>query len=349
MNQVPEQKKDSVTKTLAILGFVAIIILIVWLAVKVVALIPGAFSSLASIADSVYNRTTDAELVVTTENSVINDGESFTITWNELPGSGTYSFGYKCTDGVSIDIRLSNSVIEPIVCNTLVNLADNTEVEVVINTEKQRFTDVEYVVAYNQEGVEPITTTSIITVVNATIPTTAVAVTPVDESTAPEANTPTAAPAPAAPTGGGAVTTKPPAPVAGTPRIVKHYIWQIPESDPKGTIDLQVSHVAIGVMERGIFYSQPELEEDEPGVLQFEIKNIGSKTADRWSYEVELPDGETYESGNQKALKPNERVVLTLSFAGLDEGKEEYSVDVTARGDINNKNNDLERTIRIVD
>ncbi len=345
MNQVPEQKKDSVTKTLAILGFVAVIILIVWLAVRVVALIPGAFSSLASIADSVYNTTTDAELVVTTENTVINDGESFIISWNQLPGSGTYSFAYKCAEGVSFDLRISNSVIEPIACNSFVDLGDNTEVQVIINTEKQRFTDVEYAIAYNQDGVEPITTSSIVTVVNATIPTTAVAV--AENDTTPDTTTVT--PPTTETTGGATNTAKPTTPVAGTPRIVEQYIWQIPVSDPKGYIDLQVTHVAIGVMKGGIFYAQTELEEDEAGVLRFEIKNIGTKTADRWNYEVELPTGETYDSGNEKALKPNERVVLTIGFDGLDEGKEEYSVDVTARGDINTKNNDYERTLKIED
>jgi len=349
MNQVPEQKKDSVTKTLAILGFVAVIILIVWLAVKVVALIPGAFSSLASIADSVYNRSTDAELIVTTENSVINDGESFTISWSKLPGNGSYSFAYKCAEGVSFDLRVSNSVIQPITCNTFVNVEKNTEVQVIINTEKQRFTDVEYAIAYNQEGVEPITTSSIITVVNATIPTTAVAVTDTDAgATPPTPSVSTPTPAPATP-GGATNPTHSITPIAGEPRMVKHYIWQIPESDPKGNIDLKASHIAFGIMKNGIFYSRPELEEGVPGVVQFEIKNIGTKTADRWSYEVELPGGGNYMSGNQKALKPNERVVLTLSFDGLDKGREEYSVDVTARGDVNNKNNDFEQTVRVVD
>lgn len=346
MNQVPEQKKDSVTKTLAILGFIGIIILIVWLAVKVVALIPSAFSSLASIADSVYNRSNETELTVTTENSVINDGESFTISWNELGGNGTYSFAYQCTEGVSIDLRVSNSVIEPVACNTPIDLNDRTSVEVIVNTEKQRFTDVSYAIAYNAEGAEPITTSSVITVVNATIPTTG-AVTPVtDPDTTPAA----VAPKPA-PTTGSTQGTSPttPTPVPQPPRVVTHYIWEVPESDPKGDVDLAVSHIAVGVIDNGIFYARPELEEGEAGAIRFEVKNIGTKTSDRWSYEVELPTGETYDSGNQKALKPNERSTITLSFSGLEEGREDFSVDVTTRGDINTKNNDYERSVRIVD
>ena len=154
MNQVPEEKKDSVTKTLAILGFVAVIILIVWLAVKVVALIPSAFSSLASIADSVYNNQGNKELTVSTKNSVVNAGESFTVSWTKMRGDGTYGFEYACTEGVSVDIRKKTGAVETIDCATFIDLDEDTELDVLINSEKTRFIDVEYSVIYTQEGAE---------------------------------------------------------------------------------------------------------------------------------------------------------------------------------------------------
>lgn len=67
MNQVQNNDKDRVMKTLAIVGFIAVVAFGVWLAVQIVSLVPNAFSSLASIADSVYNYDPTTEEVVDDE------------------------------------------------------------------------------------------------------------------------------------------------------------------------------------------------------------------------------------------------------------------------------------------
>lgn len=54
-------------KTLAIVGFIAVVAFGVWLAVQIVSLVPNAFSSLASIADSVHNYDPTTEEVVDDE------------------------------------------------------------------------------------------------------------------------------------------------------------------------------------------------------------------------------------------------------------------------------------------
>jgi len=342
MNQVPEEKKDSMTKTLAILGFLAIIILIVWLAVKVVALIPGAFSSLASIADSVYNRNTNNELVVTTENSIVNAGESFVISWNKMSGEGSYAFEYECKNGVTLDIRRRDGGVQNVDCGEFIDLNDAAEINVLINAKTQRFTDVEYSVTFAREGAENIVGDGIITVVNASIPTGVTVVDETDTETEPAQNeteqsaTPTPTPTTSTPT-------------VGTPTVVTNYIYKIPESDPKGKIDLQVTHLGVGTMKNGVFTPMAKLEQDVSGAVRFEIKNIGTKTSDSWSYKAELPSDISYESGSQKALKPNERVVVTLGFDGITRtGSETIEVDVTAAGDVNKANNDYTWTVQVV-
>ena len=67
MNQVQNNDKDRVMKTLAIVGFIAVVAFGVWLAVQIVSLVPNAFTSLASIADSVYNYDPTTEEVVDEE------------------------------------------------------------------------------------------------------------------------------------------------------------------------------------------------------------------------------------------------------------------------------------------
>jgi len=344
MNQVPEERKDSMTKTLAILGFLAIIILIVWLAVKVVALIPGAFSSLASIADSVYSRNTNSELIVTTENSIVNAGESFVITWNKMSGEGSYGFEYECKDGVTLDIRQRDGGVKNVDCGEFVDLDDAAAVNVLINAKTQRFTDVEYSVTFTREGAENLVGEGIITVVNTSIPTGVTVVDETDTEPEPVQNETEQRPTPTSPQ-----TPSTPTPTAGTPTVVTNYIYKIPESDPKGKIDLQVTHLGVGTMKNGVFTPTAKLEEDVSGAVRFEIKNIGTKTSDSWSYEAELPSDISYESGSQKALKPNERVVITLGFDGITRtGTETIKVDVTASGDINKANNNYTWAVQVV-
>ena len=86
MNQVSRDQKDQVLKSMAIVGFIAVIIFGVWLAVKIVALMPTAFSSLASIADGVYNYRGDA----TTEEVVEitpapSEDDAVVLTTEEFP------------------------------------------------------------------------------------------------------------------------------------------------------------------------------------------------------------------------------------------------------------------------
>ena len=342
MNQVTEERKESVTKSLAIAGFIAIILLIVWLAVQIVSIIPSAFSSLASIADSVYG-TPNNELIVATKNSVINSGESFTVSWTEMRGNGTYSFSYECTDGVAVDIRKGSGGITSVACDTQFDLSDTTSVDVLIASEKQRFTDVLYSITYSVEGISEKTKgDTIITVVNASIPTSNEFASEeeeeeiVEEPTTPEVTTP----------------TKPTTPVlvAGEPTTIETIVYQIPVSNPNGKIDLQVTHLGVGTLSGNVFTPTPTIDQDKKGAIQFEIKNIGTKTATDWSYEATLPSDIGYESGDQKPLKPNEKAVITLGFEGITRvGIEKFGAEVTAKDDVNKANNKYIWSVEVVD
>lgn len=345
MNQVPEEKKDSVTKTLAILGFVAIIILIVWLAVKIVAFIPSAFSSLASIADSIYNNDVKNELVISTKNSVVNSGETFTVSWTDMPGDGTYGFRYECANGVSVDIRRDGGV-RSVECNTFVDLENDTTVDLLVNSNGQRFTDVEYQIAYSPTDAERITAGSVITVVNTSLPT-GVTIQPESEVKEPTSQSGLATANGSSPlpsTGVYEPETAPQTP--SEPTYVEHYIYEIPQSDPNGKVDLAVTQLGVGTLNSNdIFTPRSKLDADHDGTIQFEIKNIGTKTASSWSYEVALPEGYDYESGKQADLKPNERVVITLSFTNPNKGTETIEVTVDAKDDSKSSNDS--KTLRV--
>ncbi len=347
MNQVTNEQKEAVTKILAIVGFLAAIVLLVFIAVKAVSFIPSAFSSLASIADSVYNYERNPSLEVATPNSVIKSGESFTITWNNIKRPGTYSFSYQCADGVRVEVRNMAGEIMPLTCSEGLTLEkDQTSVDVMIVTDAERFTDVTYRVLFTASDprLEGLSTESKITVVNATIPTSTVVANESETTPAKEEVSDTeATPAPTAP-------ATPAQPVAGTPTYVEEVIYAIPTSNPNGTIDLRVTLIGIGTLDGKNFTKTQTLEAGEGGALRFSVKNIGTKTSNEWSFKAELPADINYTSGDQKALKPNEEAIITLGFTGTDRtGSEAVGITATTKGDVNTKNNSFSATVNVTD
>jgi hypothetical protein len=256
---------------------------------------------------------------------------------------GTYAFSYACVDGVSVDIRKNEREITPVACETAVELGDATSVEVLVTSEKTRFVDLAYTITFTENGAntQKLASRSTVTIVNATIPTSgAVANNDVKEETP-------AKPAPVATT---PKPVKTPVYTAGTPTTVTKYIYTTPVSDPKGKIDLQVTFLGVGTLSGKTFIPKTSIDIDDQSALQFEVKNIGTKTAEDWSYEANLPSDISYASDDQKALKPNERAVITLGFEGISKtGTEEVSVEVTAKNDVKTSNDEFEKTIKIVD
>lgn len=347
MSQVTPEQKETMTKLLAIVGFLAAIVLLVFIAVKIVAFIPGAFSSLASIADSVYNYDRTPSITITTPSSVVKSGESFTVSWSEQKRAGTYSFSYTCGTGIVVETRTADGEIEAIPCGEAYALAkDQTTLEIVVTTDAQRFTDLDYTIIFTPSDPrqEAITTDARVTIVNATLPSTT-NLDPKPEDVKEEVVTTPTEPAPAAP----ATPAKPTTPVAGTPTYVEEVIYAIPTSNPNGVIDLRVTLIGVGTIENKNFVLAKEVEAGESTALRFSVKNIGTKTAEDWSFKANLPADIDYTSGDQKALKPNEEAIITLTFTGADRtGTESFGVTATAKGDINTKNNSVTSTVKVV-
>lgn len=342
MNNVPQEKKDSVTKTLAIIGFISAILFTVYLAVQIVSFMPAAFNSLASIADSVYNYREDQTLTVATKNSVINTGEAFTITWTQMNRPGTYSFSYTCTEGASLEARDSSGDIVSVNCDTSLSLGEATSLDVILTSEKKRFVDVPFTVVFTPQNKadESVRAQSKVTIVNASIPTTVATV------ATPETETDTMAKDTEVDRRASQTNTT--QLVAGAPETVRQIIYAIPQSDPNGDIDLQVTSLGVGELKGSTFIREASIDKDKQGAFQFEVKNIGTKTAEVWSYEAKLPSGITYDAGAQKPLKPAEKAVITIGFEGLTQtGRTSFGVDVSAKGDINTKNNSFTWVVEI--
>ena len=347
MNKVTQEKKDSVTKTLAIIGFISAILFAVYLAVQIVSFMPTAFSSLASIADSVYNYKENQELTIATKNSVVNTGEAFTITWTKMNRPGTYAFSYTCTEGTSLDARDRSGDIVSVNCDTSLNLGDNTSVDVILTSEKKRFIDVPFTIVFvpKDKADESVRAQSKVTIVNASIPTSGVIDTTNSQTTTPTGTDDNGA---TTVTSDNNNTTDNSGLVAGKPKTVKKIIYALPQSDPNGEIDLQVTYIGVGTLTDTTFTRTATIDKDTQGAFRFEVENIGTKTADVWSYKAKLPSGIDYDAGAQKPLKPAEKAMITIGFEGLTQtGLESFGVEVTAKDDVNAKNNSFTWVVEI--
>ena len=138
-------------------------------------------------------------------------------------------------------------------------------------------------------------------------------------------------------------TPVPPTPPV-TPQFEQEFIYAIPTSDPNGRTDLSVRFLAAGDIIGNTFFAGP-LVAEENGAIQFEVKNFGTKTSNEWDFEIEMPNGSTYESGDMSPLKPNERAVLTIGFTAADVSEHDFIVTVDTVGDQNGRNDTFVETL----
>lgn len=348
-----ETKNRPVRKAAMVIGLVAVLVLIAWLSITIVKNVPGSFASLASLAESV--RSFDAQrmdnasddeaslttngvkdmLVVTSDTNVIENGNDVRLSWTDASTQGSFVFSYECTDGVAISIVEENGV-RNIDCDTNYNLGNVNNTTLNVTSERDRFVDVDYSLGFiAKDATEPgATSDAVITVVNEDVPIMFAANTEVEETeTIPEEvveETPeevvTETPAEETVEKPVAETPTPVAPVEEpAEEFVQEFTYTIPVSDPNGRIDLATRFLDTGSIVNDTFISGP-LYVSDISAIQFEVKNLGTKTSEDWTYSVSLPNGSVVDSPAQTPLKPNERAVITIGFPSLESGS--YGIDV---------------------
>ncbi|MAZ56569.1 hypothetical protein CL653_02155 [bacterium] len=324
-------------KSLTVVGLIAILILAVWLAVKIVGLIPNAFTSLASIADGVYNSRPVSELNVATEASLINTGEEVTIHWEVLRGNGTYTFSYQCSDGVSLIMKYPDDNETYVPCGQVIKLGNNTfSLTIIPTAERVRFSDVLYSIGFIKAGTDEIATekTNRFTVVNPDITQSrSVSIlVPEDNTYEPEVSE--------------LATTIP-----GTPTVTTTEVYELPSSDPNGFVDLAVKYLGVGTLNsQNQFVPRGTIDNDSRGAFQFEVKNVGTKTSASWDFAATLPSGTKYESPTQAGLKPNERSVITLGFDNVGQtGTRTFGAEINVSADTSSRNDSFSWAVTVTD
>lgn len=315
------------------------IVIISWLVINVVNAVPGSFASLASLAESVrtFDRPSsdpvpnETTLIVTSDVNVVATGETVSLAWSEANTSGSFVFSYLCTNGVTINL-LDDSGTRSLNCDTNYNLGGVTSATMSVESTDSRYVDVPYSLAFlpTSATAPSATDEAIITVVNNAL----IVVTDEEVGTPAVPESPVTESAPITPT------------APATPTFTTQYTYTIPVSDPNGRTDLAVRFINTGDIANNAFI--PNLiNRDSSGAIQFEVKNLGTKTSGTWTYSASLPSGGQYESIPQVALKPNERAVITIGFPESNRTTHTFVVSIDAPGDNTTINNQFSQLVRI--
>lgn len=342
-----EPKKVSFLKKIAILGLIGII---TWASIGLVSVAPAAFTSLASLASSLndYKNNLDNNndeldtLIVTSNKTIVPTSETFELSWSTVRKQGSYTFSYKCTDGVALDIVEADGN-RGINCEQVYNIGNISTLKLKADSEKNRFSEIKYTIAFlGTNDTKPRASgEASLTIINSKISDSTVAKTDdskdssnVGTATTTETSKPQTVTTPVAPT----TTTKP------APTYTQEYVYTIPVSDPKGRVDLAARFINSGRIVGNTFFPEV-IKQNDKGAIQFEVKNYGTKTSGTWTFSVTLPNGELYTSSNQTQLKPNERAVLTIGFATTNTSNHKFTVKVIEKSDRTTLNNQFTQSV----
>lgn len=342
MNNETLQEKPPASKIVAIIGLIAAIALLAYLAVQIVAYAPNGFTSLASLAEGISQykeavlENDNKALVITSNLGVIESNKPATITWEKDAQPGTYAFSYSCAEGVTVEV-VATEGLKNLSCDTRYSLGDTDNVTLVIESNTTPVANIAYAISFMRSNdIGPIRIgEQSLSIKNEGL----AVVTPNDGEVLGETDesefVPDEVVKPETPK-----PTKPVVPVVETPT----YTYAIPVSNPNGFTDLATRFLNVGDIVNNKFVAG-SIQRDDSGAFQFEVKNLGTKTSESWTYTLTLPDGDTYTSPRQTPLKPNERAVISLGFDTPDKSSFTFIVVLKTDEDRTSSNNSFKRAV----
>ncbi len=343
-NNTSPEKKGSIMKTLAVAGFIGILMLVAWLSVQLVHLFPSAVTSLASLADGVNQYpgnitegdTEPLPLNITSDTSLLASGEALTLKWNKVQSAGEYIFAYECVEGVSVSHQsaLGNRAID---CATNYNIGPVDTLTMNVESEKNRYSDLAYTVSFLHAGeaAPRAAGKNTVTIVNTDVVSDQFAFSPEVVEVEPEV----------APVAEPAVTPEPATPQETVAEVVTTPVTPTVVVDPY--TDLTTSFMSVGEIINNQFVPGP-VSTKNAGAVQFAVKNIGTETSGGWTYSISLPNDNTYVSPIQTQLVPGERAIISIGFPASGRNSHVFSVAAAEAGDTELTNNTFRQTVAFV-
>ncbi|MCW9054596.1 MAG: hypothetical protein OQJ98_01275 [Candidatus Pacebacteria bacterium] len=285
-------------KALAIIGFIAILSVGLWGSVQIARLAPSVLSSLAAVATSLTSVFAPAQTItIDTPESIVPTDSVYELSWSHRnKQSDAYTASFTCRDGLSIQSPNTGGIYEEVVCDTPFAFSSTEGTLLIIPLlEGSDFVSVPVTInAVDTSGDTAASGSVTLTISKSGL---------------------------GAPTGGntaGGNTLTPGEETTGTYEITNGGTI----SNPSGLPDLAVHIIGIGIVENdGTFTPIDTLTAtDTKAAIRFEIKNIGDKTSDQWTFNAVLPTMPMYifHSESQQALNPGDKIVFTLEFNQID-------------------------------
>ncbi|MBI2618199.1 hypothetical protein HYW58_01980 [Candidatus Kaiserbacteria bacterium] len=317
MNHPGEQVKEIAIRSLAVVGFLAVLSLGLWGTVQVVRLTPAIFSSLAAVTTTLTSVfiPRHEEITINTPDSLILTGNVFELTWSyrNKPVNVLYTFSYACEEGFSFELSNNGGVYEAVPCDAPFSFTSDTDVLRLIPLSKdKRLIEVPVIISSVRESGDIAASRELtLTIAN--------------EFSSESGSTKS--------TGAGQAAS-----VAAGERT--DTIFPITDSrttsNPLGEPDLTVSALRIGIINsENEFVPADSVRVSDRAAVRFEVSNIGTKTSDNWTFNAVLPTFpmHIFHSTSQQTLAPGERIEFTLGFdqlnKNLSEGVVTINVDPT--------------------
>ncbi len=299
----PARKPGLLANILAIVGFIILIIIVIWGVLHIISL------SSPWLGD-VFKNNKKAEITVIAP-EIVAANAPFNLSWKyKTSNRGTFAVLYQCVQGLKVSI--DGNAIPCGAAYTLGNATGSASMLPTLSgtTSVAMNISILYIPsAAGTTGPEATGTAPVQVVTGFTVKTPVV--TPVVVTPTPAVVTPTPADA-----------------VTPTPVVVH----PTPQPKPVTPADLSVRIIAVGVIDSytGAFVARAPYAQNEISAVQFDIQNVGGSPSGSYTFQANIPTTQPYvfSSQVQPSLGAGAHVVNTLRFTPAVDGT--FSVQVSA-------------------
>src|SRR3989344_5219558 len=289
-------------KGLAALGLFAILAFGACGVSRIALSLPPLFASLGAAAVSLSTVFIPNErLEIDMPEDRVISGETFTLSWahSGKRGEGTYTVSFACREGLSAEAETREGTFARVYCETPFNFTNAEKTIRIVPTSQVRFLDVPFTVSFTRlaDGAVTASAETMLLVFN--------------EDTEGSLST----------------TTRPQSAQtssrqAGSESRKTYAATSVtPMSDSKAKSDLSARIVSLGTLDAsGAYTVGQSVRAGSRAAVRFEIENVGTKTAEFWSFNAVLPTSPyfIFHSETQPRLAPGDKIQYTLGFDQID-------------------------------
>jgi hypothetical protein len=301
----PARKPGVVANILAIVGFIILIIIVIWGILHIINLSTPWFSGMF----------TGKKEITVSAPAQVTANAPFAVSWKYSSSKrGTYAILYQCANGLKISV--DGNAIPCGAAYTLGNATGSAQLLPTLSGTTAASTSISVLYIPSEAG-----TTGPEATGNANVRIlSSLAQQPVEETPAPSEETP-------APIVTHSPTTAAPSPTYTAPK-------------PVTPADLSVRIVAVGVIDpyTGAFIARAPYSQSDVSAVQFDIQNVGGSASGSYTFQAQIPTSQpyTFSSQVQPSLAPGSHVVNTLRFSPAMNGTFSVSVMGSDRNTGNN-------------